>query len=145
MTIPGIPRQFSGDEVLLTACGVVVTEFAKGTMVSIELEEDDIVVTQGHNGSILVAVNPNAVATCTFSVMQGSADNDALSAKAALGVLGAGSFSFKDLNGTTLVTATRSLIKKRPAAKAVTEGEAIEYTVSVLGIGTWNIGSNSPL
>jgi hypothetical protein len=145
MTTPGIPRQFSGDEVLLTAMGVSVTEFAKGTMVSIELEEDDIVVTQGHNGSVLVAVNPNTVATCTFSVMQGSADNDALSAKAALGTAGAGSFSFKDLQGTTQVTATRSLMKKRPAAKAVTEGEAVEYTVSVLSIGVWNVGSNIPL
>jgi hypothetical protein len=143
MTTPGIPRQWSGDQVLLTVLGVSVTEFAKGTMVTISLEEDDTVATQGHNGSILVADNPNGIATITFSVMQGSPDNDALSAAVAAG--GVGTFSFQDLQGSTIVNATSSKIKKRPDAKAVTEGEAIEWVCWVLGVGAWNIGSNIPL
>lgn len=138
----GIPRQFSGDEVLLTLVGVSVSEFAKGTMVSIELEEDDTVVTQGHAGSILVADNPNNVATVTFTTMQGSADNDALSAAIAAGT--SGPFLFQDLNGNTLVSAVGAKNKKRPAAKAVTEGEGIEWTFWVLGIQEWTVGSNLP-
>lgn len=145
MTTPGIPRQFSGDEVLLTALGVAVTEFAQGTFVSIELDDDDVVVTQGHNGSILVSVKPNATALCTFTLMYGSPDNDALSAKAALGTAGAGSFFYGDLNGTTKVTGTRSIVKKRPPVKGVTEGEPVEWQVAVLGVGVWVVGSNIPL
>lgn len=138
----GVARQFSGDEVLLTLVSVSVTEFAKGTMASIELEEDDTVATQGHNGSILLSDNPNDLATLTFTVMQGSDDNAALSAAVAAGATGA--FLFEDLNGTTRVSAVGAKIKKRPAAKAVTEGEGIEWTFWVYGITEWTIGSNLP-
>lgn len=141
----GAARHYSGDEVLLVAFGVPVQEFAKGSFVVLEFDEDDWTVTQGHRGTVLRAKNPNSIATLTFMTVQGSPDNDRLSAAATLDVVsgtGAGSFFLRDLNGNTASSGSSSWSKKRPAIKLGTEGDVIEWSATVAGIQEWVVGSN---
>jgi hypothetical protein len=141
----GAPRHYDGDQVLLTFMAVNVTELAQGSFLNLELDEDDWTMTKGHQGTVLRAKNPNATATLTFQVMQGSPDNDALSNAAQndyVTGLGAGPAMIKDLNGTTLSSAATSWLKKRPALKLGTEGDVIEYVGVMAGINEIHVGSN---
>jgi hypothetical protein len=141
----GAARHYDGDEVLLVAFGVPVSEFAKGTFVSLEFDEDDWTVTQGHQGTVLRAKNPNSVATCTFQTVQGSPENDQLSAAATLDVstgFGTGSFYLQDLNGNTASSGSTSWCKKRPKIGLGTEGDVVEWTATVAGIQEWHVGQN---
>lgn len=141
----GAARHYDGDEVLLVVAGVPVSEFAKGSFVGIEFDEDDWTHTQGHQGNVLRAKNPNSIATCTFQTVQGSPENDALSLAATADVstgFGTGSFTLRDLNGNTTVSGSTSWIKKRPKVGLGTEGDVVEWTVTVAGIQEWTIGQN---
>lgn len=137
-------RHFSLDEVLLTWAQIPITEFADGESISIELNEDDWITSQGHHGSVLRAKKPNQVAVATITTMVGSPVNELLSAAANTDLvtgLGSGPFAMQDLNGTTNVVAPQAWVQKRPNIVGATEPGSVEWTVT-LANPVWQIGQN---
>jgi hypothetical protein len=124
-------RHFDLTETVLTFAGNPITEFAEGDSVSIELDEDQWAAAQGHHGSVLRAKRNSNLGSATVTLMYGSPANEILQSIAdqdqATG-LGAGGFSWTDLNGSTTCTAAQAWITKVPPIKGSTEPTSNEWT-----------------
>jgi hypothetical protein len=130
-------RQWNLDETVCIAVGVPVSEYAEGDGISMELNEDDWIVLQGHHGSIIRSKKPNNVATATLSIMPGSPtveelqnafDADLISGR------GAGEFYFEDLNGSTTCVAPNSWGQKRMNIVAATEIGPVEVPITLANV-----------
>lgn len=136
-------RHYDKDLVSVMVMGVPIMDFADGD-IAFEFDEDDWVTEQGHHGSVIRAKKPNSVGTLTVPVLQGSPTSDALSAAVDLDLstgLGSKPAQVKDTNGTTLVSATSSWCKKRPAVKLGTEPGDVEWVFTLAGAKS-HVGQN---
>ena len=89
--------------------------YMDGTFVEIEFAEDAVTTHVGSQGDVSVVLNANRMATVTVTLIQGSPTNDQLSKQvpdARANRLPTGTFSMKDLNGTTLVSGKNAFIRK---------------------------------
>jgi hypothetical protein len=125
-------RHYNLDEVMCSVFGIPITEYEIGDAIVIEYREDDWKDKQGHNGSVIRSLMPNTISDITLVTMQGSPINELLQSKAdedRRTGLAAGPFFCKDLNGTSIATASRAWIKKRPGLKFSTEPGSVEWMV----------------
>lgn len=126
-------RHYNLDQVTFTIAGVPVTEYAEGDAITIEYTDDDWMTTKGHHGSVIRGKKPNTVADVTVTTMQGSPVNELLQNLADADLqsgLAAGPMFVKDLNGTSLASASRAWVKKRPGLKFATEPGSVEWALT---------------
>lgn len=113
-------RTYDPKKVLITFGPVIVSGYAEGTFVSIEINGDLFEKSRGADGNV-DRVNKNAYdAMMTLTLKQTSLTNDALSAIAIIDRetnTGKYPLTVKDLNGTTLFFAPQAWIAKIPTVE----------------------------
>ena len=117
-------RNYSFNAVFVYFGGQLLTEFADGDSVTVELDDDDNTATAGSHGSAMVAEKHNNLATVTFRLMQGSPLNGYLWDLRNVGRLSglkAYPLAIRDLNGEALITADQCWIQKPPTVTLATE------------------------
>lgn len=147
MSVPGVTRNYSLDDVTCTISDFLVNEYAAGDAIGVAFDEDDFVVSQGSHGSVLRAKKHNNVAEVTIRIMQGSPVNDFLSARHAQDRLtrqGAFPFYLKDNNGLTLIHAPYAWVKGWPEVNLNEEPSEVEWTIKISN-PVIHIGSNNPV
>lgn len=141
-------RVWSMADVACIVNGLAITEFVDGDAISITLDEDDIVVTQGQNGAVSFAFRPNSVAEVTLNILQGSPDNKTLN-DLIDSVLGArrGSLSIDVSDGRsnnaneTLFSSSAAQCMKRPDMNFATETGPVAWTFKAF-VDVFNFGGN---
>ena len=123
---------FMFDKVTCTMGGSRIAGFAKGTVITVEAEEDDWIWETGADGHTTRILKPNKTAKIVFRLQQTSSTNEVLSAKRIAdrktGV-GTGQFLLKDLNGTTMVTCMNTFIQKPTKIDMGDEVTPREWTI----------------
>lgn len=114
--------------------GIPIDGFADGTFISAEQDEDSFSLTIGSSGEGARAKSRNESATITFTLLQTSSSNDALSALHNTDILspngdGIGPLLIKDNSGRTLISAQTAWIQKPPVAEYAREISNREWTI----------------
>ena len=127
--------------------GVILADFAEGTMLKITPEGDHFEAKQGGAGAT-EWVNKNMnIYTVEFTILQTSPINATLSGMLAsdkLGNGGAGSFLLKDTGvaATSLVSLPEARIVKNPDAEYADSTTGRTWTLKACGAGSYVIGGN---
>lgn len=104
-------------QLVATFDGNPISGFADGTMVKAARKTDTFSIVVGTQGDITRVRSQDKSGEVTFTLQQGSDSNDYLMSVLLLDErfgLSTGPLMIKDLNGTTIITATRAWLK-RPA------------------------------
>jgi hypothetical protein len=116
--------------------GVQIRGYASGTFVNIERAEDSFTEDVGSGGDVVRVRSHNKSGTCTLTLQAASPSNDQLSAILAAdeaGVTvdaGVGALLVKDLNGTTVASASSAWIRKPPAVEQGNEATNREWVIA---------------
>ena len=124
---------YSPDRVAISLGPVLVDGYADGEFISVEIP-DLFTKTVGTDGKVVRNRSLDRSATITFSLLQTSASNDALSVLYQLDLNapnGAGvvPLTIRDLNGRTLLTAAEAWIAKAPDVMYDREATSREWTI----------------
>lgn len=106
---------FDPKAIALNVLGNVITGFMDGTFIEVERDEDTWALHVGADGEAARARNRNAAGKITFTLMQTSPSNDALSALATLDEqtgTAVGPAYVRDLLGTTLLGGDSAYVLK---------------------------------
>lgn len=101
--------------VVMSFKGMNIQDFADGTFIEVEYDEDQTTEHVGANGNVTRVINNNQLATITITLGQASPSNGLLSAIANLDRKtggGVGSISIEDLSGDTIYSGKEAWIKK---------------------------------
>jgi len=127
---------------------VEVTEWTDGDAISASLDDDDLAVTQGHNGAVVFAWKPGSLATVELTVMAGSPVDlllHELVEERRLARRGSIPFSAIDgrghADGGTEIIIPQSNCKKRPDITAGTEAGTVVWMITGAA-STWKLGMN---
>ena len=140
-----IAREYSGSDVRITLDGELLSEFADGEFLSIELSDDDTVSKVGANGSSAIAYKNNTVADMTLTLLGTSPDNAVVHDKVqAILTARHGHIDVvvADGRGDTVVSGV-AVPKKRAPVKFATEVTDREWAFS-LHIQEYTVGGNDP-
>lgn len=135
-------------KVSTSVAGIVLTQFAKGTFITIDYDSDAYTDEVGVGGEVVRIRSADERATIKFSLMAASPSNDALSALAALDRLtgqGVGAVQIKD-NGpgaTSVASGQAGWVKKVPSKPYSTEATQIDWEVRVANLKTNNVGGTA--
>lgn len=127
--------------------GLDIREFAgTGEVITIAPTAKNFVTVPGTHGSMIRARTPNEIYEGKVSILQGSPFNETISARiiedAQTGA-GVGRLMIKDLNGTSLVSASISFFDTPPGFKGGVEAGMNDYTfVAQIPPAGFFIGSN---
>lgn len=111
----GTVKTYDPARVVPTFAGRLISGFAEGTFIKVARNGDTFTVHVGSDGEVARSRSRNKSGQVEFTLMQGAASNDMLSAQLALDELagtGAGAFQLQDFNGTTLLIAPAAWVKK---------------------------------
>jgi hypothetical protein len=109
--------EYDPKRVVLTIGGMRILDLAEGAHIEVEFDDDDWTKVKGSSGKVIRCRNPDQSASITVTTMPSSPSNDVLSAWAAADKRVGGGvrpLSLQDLNGTSLVTAPKTWLRKRP-------------------------------
>lgn len=140
-------RVYDPDQIFVSLAGIPCSGYADDEFVRVEREGpafDDVV---GTDGEVTRSKTNDNRATVTIKLMQSSPTNDLFSAlhnldKNTPGGAGVGPFILKDLQGTTLIMAEKSWIRKEPDGswgRTATEREWIIRVASLTSFHGGNI------
>lgn len=119
-------------KVTLNVAGIIFTQFAKGTFITVEYDTDAYTDDVGAAGDVVRVRSADERATIKAVLMAASPTNDALSALAALDRAtgqGVGPAFVKDPTGTSKHSAENAWIKKVPAKPYSTEADTVEWEI----------------
>ena len=120
-------------KVTANVAGINVTQFAKGTFITVEYESDAFSDEGGAGGEVGRVRSADERGTIKFTIMAASPSNDALSALAALDRLtgkGVGPAQVKDVTGTSLHSSESAWVKRIPSKPYSTEpGDTVEWEI----------------
>jgi hypothetical protein len=138
-------KTYDAKQVCCIVGGAILSGFSDGDMVSIERNEDTFTLQVGTDGADYTrSKTNNRSGRFTFSLMQTSAANLALTAIAKLDELGnAGAVPIlvKDINGTSVYNASVAWCVKPPAANFGREADVREWVFET-GELNWAEGGN---
>lgn len=129
-----MPYVLTFDPVLhkVSAFSIPVQGFADGDAIRTELDEQDFTTKVGLHGDVVVTRNHNPLGMVTLLLQNESPSNDRLSARRTLGRASPaffGPFRLQNLNGTTLIAASRCWIEKPPNYGVGKESGSVEWTL----------------
>lgn len=116
----------------VSAFAIPVQGFADGDAIETELDEQDFTEKVGLHGDVVVTRNHNPLGTIRLILQAESPSNDRLSAQRTLGrtsPLFFGPFRLQNLNGTTLISASRCWIQKPPSLPVGKESGNVEWVL----------------
>lgn len=116
--------------VVFTFSGILVQGFMEGTFISVERAEDAFTPSVGAAGDVTRVRNRNRTGSITVTLQAASPSNDQLSTIARIDELfgqGVKPSMVKDLNGTTLIQASNSWIRKIPQWQAAKDASGVEW------------------
>lgn len=119
-------------KVTVAVAGIALTQFAKGSFVSVEYDSDAFSDEVGTRGEVVRIRSADERGMIKVTLMRASPSNDALSALAALDRLtgaGVGAAMVKDITGTSIHSAANAWVKKIPAAPYSTEADSVEWEI----------------
>lgn len=127
-------RTYDPNEVSIIFGGIVVEGFADGTFLSVESNEDAFSLQVGTDGEGTRSRTSNKSGRATFTLMQSSASNQALSALHNLDIStpagdGIVPLLIKDNSGTSLYAAEKAWIVRQPTSGFGREAESREWIV----------------
>jgi hypothetical protein len=137
-------KTYDAKKVVCIVGGAILSGFSDGDMVSVERNEDTFTLQVGTDGEGTRSKTNNRSGRFTFSLMQTSAANLALTAIAKLDELGnAGAVPIlvKDVNGTSAYGASVAWLVKPPAAAFGREADVREWVFET-GELEWAEGGN---
>lgn len=125
-------KNYDPAKVILTLQGNRLLGFMDGTFISAERTEDAFSLAVGAGGDVTRVRSQDKSGTVTLTLQAASPSNDVLSALAAtdeLTGLGYGSLIVKDLNGTTLLSASNAWVRKLPVTEFADEASGREWMI----------------
>lgn len=129
--------------------GIPITGFAGGKHLTIKLDEEDFKTSSGNHGDTARIRNRKNTGEATLTLLQTSVTNTLLSAHRAVDLStgkGVVPFAMKDINGSLLVTASASWIKKAPDINESDTVENREWVITLTGVrDTYFAGGNTPV
>jgi len=129
-----------------TLLGVLpIKSFAKGDSIKIEQEGDDFTSENGADGYTDRIKNNSTSLMITIQLAQTSPVNDLLSALLIadkLTLKGIAPFAFKDLNGTTTISAKSAWLNKHPTVTNGEEGKVREWVIKTGSVYAMFVGGN---
>lgn len=137
--MPLVTKTYDPGLIIMTFGPYILTGVVDGTFVKASRNEDTFKVYVGADGSPSRSRSRNKSGSIEFTLAQTSPSNDALAAAAAADeLLGTGVYPcmVKDLNGTTLVAAAESWVRK-PAD--VEEGKEVGPRIWTIDTGVLNL------
>jgi hypothetical protein len=137
---------YNPKEIAVTLKGSLLSGFAKGTFINVELDDDDWSLDQGTDGQVLRSRKANSVATVTLTLQQSSLSNDVLTGMRNIDRAngeGTGTFLLKDTRGTTLISAPFAFINKPTALGFADEATNRDWKISLVDV-VFNAGGNFP-
>lgn len=125
---------YDPSQVTIIFAGIPVSGFAEGTFVSAERNEDSWALQVGADGEATRAKSNNRSGRVTFTLIQSSITNDALSALHAVdentpGGDGIGPLLVKDLSGRTIIAAETAWIAKPATVEFGREASEREWII----------------
>ena len=126
-------RNYSLADVFVTVDGILITEFADGDAIGIELTDDDTTATNGANGAVAFSFKHNNVAEVTLTILQTSLDNARIAERVDAILTarrGSVAISVVDGRGSTLFASSQAVPKKRAAISMATEAGSREWVFS---------------
>lgn len=124
-----ITKTYNPKNNLTDFAGITLFSYAKGTFLTVEIEEDTFSSETGASGETVRIVNNKRGAKVTLTLMAHGPDNDALSAIHAQDRLtgeGIGQFSTKELNGSSFCRG-EAWITKFPNIERGDEGPTVQW------------------
>ena len=118
--------------VTVSVAGITLTQFAKGTFVTVEFDADAFSDDVGTRGEVVRIRSADERGTIKVTLMAASPSNDALSALAALDRAtgaGVGAAMVKDVTGTSVHSAANAWVKKIPPKPYSTEADTVEWEI----------------
>lgn len=116
--------------VVMTWKGIQIYGFMDGTFIKAERSEDAYKMEVGAGGDVTRTRSRNRTGMVTATLQAASPVNDLLSAQALIDEkfgTGYGPLMVKDLNGTTLISASIAWIKKLPDAEYAADASSREW------------------
>ncbi len=115
---------------------LVDSGWADGTFVNVEVDNDETTEVEGADGSVTIVENPGRLATVTITLQQSAPKNAELMAVVEAGRI-AGvrpilPFVLNDRGGTTVISAEKCWLKKRPAVEFSKEATQRVWTFKML-------------
>jgi len=127
-----IYKNFDPGRISLTWNGVAIQGVGPSTFVKCVRNEDAFKQVVGAQGDVVDVRNRNRSGVVTFTILDASPSNDALTQLALqdeINGLGVGALMIKDLNGTTLVKCANARIKKFPDVEFGADGGTNEWAI----------------
>ena len=127
-------KNYDPAAVRVTFAGIPISGFADGTFVAASRRNDTWSLVAGADGETARAKSNDRTGQVVFTLLQTSASNDLLSAKALTDELtgnGVGPILIQDLNGTTLLQGETAFVAKPADVTLAKEVEAREWTLLV--------------
>lgn len=121
------------DKVILSFKHVLITGYANDTFISVERTEDGFSEYVGTLGDVCRTRNLNRTGTVTLTLMMSAPSNDLLTAIALHDEqtgYGTGPLLLKDLNGTTVCSASQAWIRKLPTIERGKEAGTIQWVIA---------------
>lgn len=137
-------KTYDAKKVICIINGVILSGFSDGDMVSVERNEDTFSLQVGTDGESTRSKSNNKSGRFTFSLMQTSASNAALTTIAKLdelGNAGAVAVMVKDTSGSSVYSASQAWLVKPPTAELGREAGAREWVFET-GELEWAEGGN---
>lgn len=131
------PKKF-----LIAFAAIPLTDFAEGSFLEIEADEDSFTESIGASGEVVRVLNRNAKLKATVHLMQHSQTNDALSAIHASDRAngnGVAVFSARELNGTTEVTGDGWIVRW-PNIDRAKDANDVAWSFTIPAPAVVNIG-----
>lgn len=125
-------KTYNPAEVALVVAGVPVSGYADGTFISIARDNPSWTSGTGSDGEGWRAKSNDRSGTCTITLLQTSAANDALSALSAIDELssgGVGPLLLADKSGRSLYAAETCWIEKPADAEFAREASSREWVI----------------
>jgi hypothetical protein len=129
----GLTKVYDSGSIVCTFDGILLTGFAPGSRVKVAFP-DAFTKQVGSDGEVCRSRTNDNTATVTFTLMQTSFSNDALSAlhnvdKATPFGAGVGPLMIRDLNGASLFSAPQAWITKNADSEYAQESGNREWTI----------------
>jgi hypothetical protein len=125
-------KTYNPADVLLTVAGIPITGYADGTFIAIGRDNPSWNSGTGSDGEGWRAKSNDKSGTCTLTLLQTSAANDALSALVAVDEAsgdGIGPLLLKDLSGRSLYEAETCWVEKPADAEFAREQSDREWVI----------------
>jgi hypothetical protein len=137
-------KTYDSKKIAIIVNGLPLSGFSESTLVKVTRSADTWKKTVSADGMVTRSKENDLSGEITFSLLQTSQSNDALSAIALLDELKSGGIVpvlIKDLNGTSLYTAAEAWVKKPPEGGAEKDAKDRSWVLECSQL-IWFVGGN---